>query len=506
MSKCVICNEAGGRLVALTQRGLTSLSEFAKLRNDDRVLNELKENSNSENFVHEDCRKWYNNRKGIASGGKESVPKKTRQSILSFDWKNTCFFCSIPVNHKTNWHMTQTLTMKSTVLKICENRISKDANDAWAVEVKGRINECIDFVASEARYHRDCRAIFSSGRQLKPSKVAGRLVNNTVKTAFDEACECLENEAEIYTITEFAKLVELKSETDESFSHKYLTSLLKAKYQDHVLITSQGAGKGNIITFVDTAKYLIEEKFKSSKEQNVTSEKDRMVNIVGNLIKDEIRTLERSETYPSQQELKDVEFLKTLVPKTLQTLLEILIPNDIKRAAIGHAIISGSRANFNTPILFGVGVELDHCFGSKWLNNQMSRLGFSITNDEVRRYKQDILEKDETLPEIPQGSFVQWMADNVDHNVRTIDGKNTFHGMGIIASVTPYLSNSSVVKRSQRRKSIKDLTTKKGPSIFEYLGKAIPPTSIKFRPITVLRAAASLQHDETSLYNYYLFL
>ena len=30
----------------------------------------------------------------------------------------------------------------------------------------------------------------------------------------------------------------------------------------------------------------------------------------------------------------------------------------------------------------------------------------------------------------------QWSADNVDHNVRTLDGKGTLHGMGVIVSST----------------------------------------------------------------------
>ena len=39
------------------------------------------------------------------------------------------------------------------------------------------------------------------------------------------------------------------------------------------------------------------------------------------------------------------------------------------------------------------------------------------------------------------------MADNVDHNIRTIDGLNTFHGMGIIATVTPSTQSTSKVPR-----------------------------------------------------------
>ncbi|KAL8559546.1 hypothetical protein ACOMHN_018709 [Nucella lapillus] len=36
-----------------------------------------------------------------------------------------------------------------------------------------------------------------------------------------------------------------------------------------------------------------------------------------------------------------------------------------------------------------------------------------------------------------ENTVIQYMADNVDHDTATLDGRGTFHGMGIIASVTP---------------------------------------------------------------------
>ena len=35
-------------------------------------------------------------------------------------------------------------------------------------------------------------------------------------------------------------------------------------------------------------------------------------------------------------------------------------------------------------------------------------------------------------------SFVQHIADNADHNTCTLDGNGTFHGMAIIAAITPH--------------------------------------------------------------------
>ena len=50
--------------------------------------------------------------------------------------------------------------------------------------------------------------------------------------------------------------------------------------------------------------------------------------------------------------------------------------------------------------------------------------------------------------------MVQYVADNVDHNVRTIDGKNTFHGMGIISTITPRNKQGGLRSIIPRRKDI----------------------------------------------------
>ena len=69
----------------------------------------------------------------------------------------------------------------------------------------------------------------------------------------------------------------------------------------------------------------------------------------------------------------------------------------------------------------------------------MNRLGFSVTNDEVTRYKKSVMENEDVGKLISMyfpGLFIQWSADNVDHNVRTLDGKGTLHAMGIVCSAT----------------------------------------------------------------------
>ena len=39
------------------------------------------------------------------------------------------------------------------MLKKCKQRIEADATDQWAIDVLARVEDCVDFVAAESRYH-----------------------------------------------------------------------------------------------------------------------------------------------------------------------------------------------------------------------------------------------------------------------------------------------------------------------------------------------------------------
>ena len=50
-----------------------------------------------------------------------------------------------------------------------------------------------------------------------------------------------------------------------------------------------------------------------------------------------------------------------------------------------------------------------------------------------------------TVLDVQKNSFVQHVADNADHDTCTLDGKGTFHGMAIIAAITPGVQNLKVI-------------------------------------------------------------
>ena len=97
---------------------------------------------------------------------------------------------------------------------------------------------------------------------------------------------------------------------------------------------------------------------------------------------------------------------------------------------------------------------MDHIFGSKWLINELSQLGFSISYDEVNHYKQSLIENNNIIDmqkDLPEDAFVQYSACNVDLNTWTIDGKRTFHGMGIISMATHKNDITLIRDRAIRR-------------------------------------------------------
>lgn len=63
------------------------------------------------------------------------------------------------------------------------------------------------------------------------------------------------------------------------------------------------------------------------------------------------------------------------------------------------------------------------------------------------------------------------MADNVDHDTRTIDGKGTFHGMGMIAAFTP--PNESVKSIMRSNATIADVRAIGQVDILPYSKKLV---------------------------------
>ncbi len=123
------------------------------------------------------------------------------------------------------------------------------------------------------------------------------------------------------------------------------------------------------------------------------------------------------------------------LPETLRVLLEGLIVGkgvQTKIASIGQAIMQAARPRvLLAPLQVGLGVQLHHHFASRFLIDSLHCHSFCCSYEEVHQFERNsVLSHGTDIPNFTS-QFVQYIADNVDHNIRTLDGNGTFHGMGM---------------------------------------------------------------------------
>ena len=157
LTRCALCLEPSSDVKPLTQKGMDNLIFMCKekeLREIYDRLNPVK-NSPSDVYIHNDCRKKITRKRKRNSDADAPVQKDLRSSSATFDWKTCCFFCTKPVDYR---HLlrkpirtVETLEMKDKVFALAEKR-----KDEWGNKVYFRLQDCIDLVAVEAVYHRDC--------------------------------------------------------------------------------------------------------------------------------------------------------------------------------------------------------------------------------------------------------------------------------------------------------------------------------------------------------------
>ena len=112
---------------------------------------------------------------------------------------------------------------------------------------------------------------------------------------------------------------------------------------------------------------------------------------------------------------------------------------ELQIASVGQVIVQATRPRvILAPLQLGLGVQMHVHFASKFLINSLHAHGFCSSYLIVQKFEKRAAASHGTdIPGYTSGHFVQYIAENVDHNTRTLDGTGTFHGMGIIATITP---------------------------------------------------------------------
>ena len=465
---CPICRKSlvdGGEVSTVRQKGADGINQASAQRGDDVVVT-------AGTQVHTTCRKCYTNPQDMKKsqshpkdGSSSSVKRSARISLGPFNSRTDCLFCGCSiVAGSLDYSSVKTDTFVKTIFECCNAR-----SDDWSHTVKGRIEYFMgDLFAADCLYHHSCSGNFRSGRdtpiqfQNSPEikrKKPGRPRDQDQEQAFSKMCSYLEtsDEEQLTTSDLRNKMKEFLTCKDKvPYGNQYLKTKLEERY-GHSIYIAGGEGLHDIVIMKEKTSEILRSHFKHNhQDDDEELQKRAIIETAAMLIKSDIKNSVPSITdrYPSAEMLQ-LDSTLAYIPSTLRTLLDLLFvekDNRRKVASIGQAIIQAARPRtVLAPLQIGLGVQAHHMYRSKFIVDTLSEMGFCASYGEVLRFEKnaanciapDIL--GETID--PVNTTVLFAADNVDHNILTIDGKGTFHGMGMIASVTPQQKATRVITR-----------------------------------------------------------
>ena len=271
--------------------------------------------------------------------------------------------------------------------------------------------------------------------------------------AFISVIEYLEeNEDSYLTICDLQKKMSEFIETP--YTTKWIKSKLCSHYGDSIVIANM-EGREDVLYFKESANNLLYKFYQVGRKDAIESDKQRVIKLAASLIKNDISDLASNRNqYFSLDNIAENHQL-SLLPESLLLLLKYISPSksttkDIKYAAIGQSLIQLARPHsIICPLQVALGVELHHKTGSEFMVQVLHKFGFSSSIKEVRTLEKSLCDHDpfeQTLHNIKGNPL--YSADNADVNIRTIDGKNTSHVMGMIRStISRVIFSSKVIER-----------------------------------------------------------
>ena len=166
----------------MTKQGLATLIDYSLKCSNKQLEFYLKQrcDENEPAYVHQKCRRDFTNARRIKlKEVKTDIEVSTnvrRSQVETFQWKTHCLFCSkvliIDDKHpgRHNKVVKAEFCSKKSLLDKCIER-----GDKWADDVKRRLTDYIDLVASDAVYHKQCKSnFFTKKKVLRDQKTIPR--------------------------------------------------------------------------------------------------------------------------------------------------------------------------------------------------------------------------------------------------------------------------------------------------------------------------------------------
>lgn len=383
-------------------------------------------------------------RRGGDSASQPQVSSKRSSTEIARTLKGLCFLCGdaiteefiqlqskLPLDRRNMVHTVEKLGMRQTVLDA-----AKHLDDDWGRDIVERL------LTIDGTYHRLCyRRLFKllptgNKRGYGPANKTEQAMECVYEYLFANSDECQ------FSLSHLLQQIKGDCIPDVRTAKTHL----KKRFGDDIVIVEMGSNKGSVVCFKNTGHRILYDHWYKEQKGDAHHERLRVVKAAAEIIVEDIRTqvYDTSQYPPSDDFFNNVDsvipesvqlFFETVVLKNKRGLLEAWKK---KCASFSHALIAAVRLrSFVSSLLIGIGTYFYRKYGSKHLVNMCAALGFSCSYSAAVQLETSAILRDESSPPIEKGAFIQFVYDNADVNVNTLDGDNTFHEMGGIMCVTP---------------------------------------------------------------------
>ena len=461
---CPICkNSIENKQVfsKITDKGVNKINDVS-IRRGDSIVVEAGWKVHKECYKNYTFERYIRNVEDSKSETTKSLKRTTREATGTFNSKTDCLYCgTIILEKRKDTSNVMTTDFTTSVLKQCDKR-----KDYWSLDVRGRIEyHGKDLIAADGKYHRQCDINFRTfcdvpiEFQSDPEakrKRCGRSKDETRDTAFNKLCSYLEHmDEELVTISDLKnKMNDFLIGTDSSaYGTQYLKKKLLQKYGEDIQFAEE-RGLNDIVTLSEKGSSILR-KYKELSDigNDLEDHKRAIIETAAKLIKSDIKSNIPSETsqYPCTQSL-EFKTAANYIPNSLKLLLNtIFVGEDNKKVtSIGQAIVQAARPrSLIVPLQIGLAVQIHHLTRSRFILDTLHAMGFCASYKEVLRFEKNAASyvAADMLEGMDPSTTLLFAADNVDHNIITLDGKGTFHGMGMIATFTPGKKTRKIISR-----------------------------------------------------------
>ena len=163
----------------------------------------------------------------------------------------------------------------------------------------------------------------------------------------------------------------------------------------------------------------MDEYYKSPKLDNDEKTK-QIIETAAKLIKNDIRALNPCNEYPTADDLT-TENSMAFLPDSLVQFLQIIVASKNSQkiqASLGNAIVQVVRPRMNiVPLQWGLATQMHHHFGSRFLIDSLHQHGFCSSYQEVQMFEQNAAVAQPNTVLASEDQFVQYVVDNIDHNI-----------------------------------------------------------------------------------------